>query len=190
MRKLLLLRHGRTEANEKRVFGGAQDIPVSEGGIAQLKAMREKYPSATTFFTSSMLRALQTLRVLYGDVPYTPIPALSEYNVGCYQGRTHEELLESEPSYALWLEPEGVDIVCPGGESRAQFEVRVRGGWQGFLAHRWEGLAVLIAHGGVMNTIGRCFVPDYDITHRFDNGQGLYLTLDDAGTITQWEHFA
>lgn len=190
MRELLLLRHGRTEANERRVFGGSQDIPVSEGGIAELMAMREKYPPATTFFTSGMLRALQTLRVLYGDVPYTPIPALSEYDSGCYQGRTHEELLENEPSYALWLEPEGKNIVCPGGESRAQFEVRVRGGWQQFLDNQWEGLTVMISHGGVMNTIGRCFVPGYDITHRFGNGEGLRISLDDAGNITQWEHFA
>jgi len=34
--KLILIRHGKTEANEKHLYCGSTDIPLSDGGKAEL----------------------------------------------------------------------------------------------------------------------------------------------------------
>lgn len=184
-----MLRHGRTETNERRVFAGASDISLSPSGAEALRARRALYPPAAFFFTSGMCRADETLALLYGDVPRVPIPALSEYDVGQFEGRTHDDLYAAEPLYRAWLAPDAIDLVCPGGESRRAFEIRVLSGWQTLVSHSWDGLAILIAHGGVLHTLMDCLCPR-DLPHPTpDNGRGWRLTLDAAGTVSAWEAF-
>ena len=42
MRKVCLIRHGATAANEKRLYYGATDLSVSENGRKELEKLREK----------------------------------------------------------------------------------------------------------------------------------------------------
>lgn len=129
MRKLLLLRHGMTEANEKGVFSGAIDLPLSERGRAALAPLRGRMPPASLFFTSGMLRARQTLEILYGHVDSVTVEELAEYRFGTFEMRSHADLFEKEPVYRLWLQEDALDIACPGGETRRAFEARVRSGF-------------------------------------------------------------
>ena len=80
MNRLVLLRHGRTEGTERHLYYGATDLPLLEDGVQdlQLAAARGVYPSPDgfTFVTSGMLRANQTLRAIYGDVPFSVIDDL------------------------------------------------------------------------------------------------------------------
>ena len=80
MNRLVLLRHGRTEGTERHLYYGATDLPLLEDGVQdlQLAAARGVYPSPDgfTFVTSGMLRANQTLRAIYGDVPFSVIGRL------------------------------------------------------------------------------------------------------------------
>ena len=34
--KMILIRHGKTEANEKHLYCGSTDLPLSEGGKSEL----------------------------------------------------------------------------------------------------------------------------------------------------------
>lgn len=183
-----MLRHGVTDFNERRVFTGAGDIPLSPKGMERLAAERDKYPPANIFFTSGMLRARQTLQILYGDVPHVDIPALAEYNFGVYEGRSHDDLYENEPVYRKWL-AQDLDIACPGGETRRGFSVRVRGGFEALTAQEWAGLAVLVTHGGVLYEIAAQMGPETDgLTHP-DNGAGWLALLAADGTIETLEAF-
>lgn len=152
-----MLRHGQTETNEKRLFTGSMDIPLSARGEAALLPLHGTYPPAGAFFTSGMQRAIQTLALLYGNVPHIDIPDLAEYNFGQFEGRSHADLHENEPIYRLWLEQGALDIACPGGETRRHFNERVSRGFAALLSHAWTGRAVLISHGGVLANIMRRF---------------------------------
>lgn len=189
MRELLLLRHGRTEQNERRQFTGATDVPLSEGGRDALLARKGTYPPATMYFTSGMRRTNETLALLYGDVPYVAVAALGEYRFGDFEGRTHADLYDSEPVYRAWLEADGKDVVCPGGESMQQFEARLARGWHEVLAHPWQGLAVLVVHGGVISGLLRLF-GGTQLDRVPDNGAGYRVTLAADGQITDVEAFA
>ena len=96
MNRLVLLRHGRTEGTERHLYYGATDLPLLEDGVQnlQLAAARGVYPSPDgfTFATSGMLRANQTLRAIYGDVPFSVIGDLREVNFGIFEMKSYEDL--------------------------------------------------------------------------------------------------
>ena len=106
MNRLVLLRHGRTEGTERHLYYGATDLPLLEDGVQdlQLAAARGVYPSPDgfTFVTSGMLRANQTLRAIYGDVPFSVIGDLREVNFGIFEMKSYEDL-KTEPVYQDWL---------------------------------------------------------------------------------------
>lgn len=187
MRSVLILRHGRTATNEQRIFTGSQDIPLSQGGREALLPLHGTYPQATAYFTSGMLRADQTLEILYGPVPRVAIPDLGEYRMGEFEGRTHDELFEASPHYRRWLAAEGEDVDCPGGESRNAFAARVRRGWQTLLAQDWQGMAVLVSHGGVIARLMGQIAPQGAPYQGTPNAQGWRVTLDDANDVAAWE---
>ncbi len=191
MRELLLLRHGRTESNQNKTFTGQLDVPLSDGGREELLARRAQglYPQACLFFSSGMLRARETLALLFGDVPMIDVPDLSEYNFGDMAGRTHADLFAAEPIYRRWLDRASEDIVLPGGESRRQFQERITNGFAEVAAHRWTGCAVLVSHGGVINSILRVLAGKEEHIP-VGNGCGYMLSLTDDGKIARYEAFA
>lgn len=180
-----MLRHGATEANQRHVFAGQTDLPITPEGAAQLRALWPTAPVAETFFISGMLRTAQTLQVLYGDVPHVVIPALREYAFGVFEGRGHQTLYADEPIYRQWLDASALDVACPGGETRRQFADRVLSGFASLCAQSGSGLAVLIAHGGVLCTLMDHLAP-LDAPHMTPpNGAGWRLVLSPEGAVTR-----
>ena len=61
MGKLILLRHGASEWNEKNIFTGWVDIPLSSKGIEEALAAGKKFPvTPDLIFVSSLIRAQMT----------------------------------------------------------------------------------------------------------------------------------
>lgn len=65
---IYLIRHGKTEANEKRLYCGSTDLPLSEAGRAELQ-QRHYDIKNVRFLTSGMKRTEQTLRALLEMYP-------------------------------------------------------------------------------------------------------------------------
>lgn len=184
-----MLRHGLSVNNERRVFSGATDVPLSDGGREALRAMRDQCPQVEVFFTSGMLRARETLQILYGDVPSTTIPALAEYRFGDFEGRGHDELFEKEPVYRLWLSEDVEDVTCPGGETRGEFAERILRGWATLAAQDWQGLAVLVSHGGVIAQLMRRLARFDGNVGDIRNGCGFRVWIAPDATIPLYEAF-
>ena len=53
--KIVLLRHGLTEANEKHLYCGSTDLPLSPAGRAALRRLEMPAPG-TRFISSGMRR--------------------------------------------------------------------------------------------------------------------------------------
>lgn len=89
-----------------------------EDGVQDLKlaAARGVYPSPDgfTFVTSGMLRANQTLRAIYGDVPFSVIDDLREVNFGIFEMKSYEDL-KTEPVYQDWARGRLVSERAAGG---------------------------------------------------------------------------
>ena len=155
MKELYLIRHGRTEANEKHQYCGASDLPLSDAGAAALERIRYDIPPCR-FFTSGMLRTEETLQLLFGDVPHDTDLRFREIDFGEFELHTYEELKDRE-AYQQWIRKDG-QTAPPNGESAEALQRRVLDGLQYLLTQ--EEPAVLITHGGVIALIMDHLFPD------------------------------
>ena len=127
-----LIRHGKTEANEKRLYCGQIDLPLSQNGAQEIALFKSRgiYPSsADLFFSSGLLRSEQTIDIIYGKVSRIALPDIAEYHFGEYEMYSHDEL-NARDDYRLWAADKTGAVPCPGGESRKQFEKRVLQGYR------------------------------------------------------------
>ena len=146
--KLTLLRHGETEGSRNGLYYGAADIPVLPESLEELKkrAAAGVYPTGKRYYTSGMLRAEQTLRAIYGDVPFTVLPGLREMDFGDFEMRAYAGDLEHDPQFIVWCE-DSEHNMCPNGESAPQVLARNLAAIQTVIDPGED--AVCVIHGGV-----------------------------------------
>lgn len=153
--KIHLIRHGRTEANEKGLYIGLTDLPLSPEGLRELLELKEKYeyPGAARFFTSPLTRCRQTLEVLYPGCHPEVVEGLAECDFGDWDGRSVAEL-QSDPLFLRWMAGDKVSI--PDGESAEAFQKRVMEAFEEVvreLMRTGDTEAVICTHGGVIMLI-------------------------------------
>ena len=144
--KLTLLRHGQTEGSLRDLYYGATDLPVLPESLAALHESAGRYPTASRYYTSGLLRTEQTLRAIYGDVPHTQLPGLREMDFGDFEMRAYTGDLENDPAFRAWCE-DAEHNVCPHGESVLQVLERSLRAIQPVLDAGEDTVCVI--HGGV-----------------------------------------
>lgn len=170
------IRHGITDGIKNKLFYGWADLPVIEEGFAELEEHKAAgiYPAVdmedTLFFTSGMIRANQTLEVIYGDVPFKPVPDMKEINFGEWELKHYSEL-QSQPQWDNWMNDTDGSFAFPGGDSIISFYARVQKGVTEIvnshrmkeLSHRHNGKdteTVVVCHGGVISAAMIHWFPD------------------------------
>lgn len=126
--RILLLRHGQSEANATGRFAGWMDFPLSPLGHAQAECTARyilAYDRPDVAYASDLRRAYDTAAhvATMAGLPLTPEPGLREICVGDWEGRVVAEL-EQEPPFFPWRQDIG-HVVCPHGESFAALQARV-----------------------------------------------------------------
>ena len=101
MKRLVLLRHGESTWNRENRFTGWTDVPLSEQGIREAREAgrllkREGYVFDVAY-TSVLLRAVDTLRLVLEEMGLTSIPVfqswrLNERHYGALQGLNKSEM--------------------------------------------------------------------------------------------------
>jgi alpha-ribazole phosphatase len=187
-----IIRHGRTDANDKRFYCGNTDVPLSESGVKEILALKEKgvYPEAELFITSGMKRAVETIRLIYGDIDSITVEGLREYNFGDFEMHSHNEL-ENRCEYQNWIADEEGDVCCPNGESKNEFGKRVDQGLKKIfreIEKRKAGSVVVICHGGVIRAIMHILFSNEKKYYEWqpENGLGYTLQYSD-GKITGYQ---
>lgn len=176
-----LIRHGRTEANEQRLYYGKTDLSLSTNGRTELVALRDNgiYPTADLYFTSGLSRTLETLRILYGDVDFETVHEMAEYHFGVFEMKSYESLKDLE-EYQNWISDASGKVACPSGESRFDFENRVLRGFakiRGRVADKHVTSTVVICHGGVIATLMEKMMPNVKTFYEWQPKTGRGYTL-------------
>lgn len=149
--KLILIRHGKTAANDLRLYCGKTDIGLSDNGIKELENI--KYALDITgmrVITSGKKRCEQTLLLLFGDVPHESDPAFCEMDFGAFEMRSYDEM-KNDGDYIAWISGDNEKNVAPGGESGEIMQKRVFEGLDRLLIDGRNTL--LITHGGVIAAV-------------------------------------
>lgn len=150
---IYLIRHGKTEANERHLYCGSTDLPLSPAGKAELRELAYQIENVR-FITSGMRRTDATLRILYGDVPFETDPRFREVDFGIFEMHSFEELKEN-PAYQSWITGDNETNVPPRGESGAQMRRRVLDAF----SQIHEDTCV-ITHGGCIAAIMEALFPE------------------------------
>ena len=169
--RIFLIRHGRTEANEKWLYCGSTDLSLSEAGREELRVIRYDIANVR-FLTSGMKRTNETLEILFGEVPYEEDPRFREVDFGIFEMQSYHEIKDT-PEFQAWLEGDNEANVPPRGESGLQMKQRVLAA---FADIRED--TVLICHGGVIAALMEHLFPEENKS-RYEwqpkNGKGYCL---------------
>ena len=162
MNALILLRHSLTEANDRRLYCGWTDLPLSGKGrsLADEVAKERPQPACERYITSGLRRAEETLSRLTCRASDLRLADLREMNFGRFEMHSYEQLRADE-DYLRWIEDETGTVACPGGESSAQFKARVLRGGETLL-HMEAGSALVVCHGGVIVNLMQAGFPGID----------------------------
>jgi probable phosphoglycerate mutase len=154
--RLYFVRHGETAWSLTRQHTGSTDLPLTETGEAQARALAP-WLRAIDFahvLTSPLQRARRTC-ILAGLGPAAHIePDLAEWNYGDYEGKLSSDIRKQRPDWNAFKDG------CPGGEMPVEISARAdrlirhlcalrgnvalfsHGEFAGVLAARWISLPV------------------------------------------------
>ena len=153
---IYLIRHGKTPANEAHLYCGSTDIGLSELGVEELKGRHYTF-TADRYITSGMKRTEQTLRILFGEVPFTREREFREVDFGIFEMKSYAEL-KNDPDYQTWLTGDNEANTPPEGESGRAMTARVLRAYKKVEA--LPGDTVIVTHGGVIAAILASLFPE------------------------------
>lgn len=179
-----MIRHGKTIANEKKLYSGFTDLPLSREGQLHLVNLKGKlnYPQGDIYITSGLKRTTETLNILYGKKPDIEIEEFKEINFGDYEMHGYLELLGNE-GFRSWIK-NFPNEPCPNGECILDLKNRVKIGIK-----KLEDLnidtVVMISHGGVIAAIMEEFCDDKKFFYLWTpkNGRGYSILFEDSKII-------
>lgn len=157
MTTVYLIRHGESEGNERRVYTGWTDLPLTVKGEAQARqlAANKPHPQPYHLVTSDLCRASETARILSESwqAPLTTDRGFREIRFGAFENRTWQDITEKYPALAEQWMTDWYEGSAPEGESLADLYRRVMPLYQDYLA-LWRGTSWgLVAHGAVIQAI-------------------------------------
>lgn len=176
---IYLIRHGLSVANINKIITGYTDTPLALEGIEKLYSLKKevKYPQADLYFSSPLIRAIDTMKILYGDIEYSILEGFKELNFGVYEGLPFAR------------EDEFRDLLLSGGkvedgESLIEFRNRVMLEFKNLcelLMIQKKQSAIVFCHSLVMRSVLGYF-DNYE-THEFsdvviENGRGLGFNIE------------
>ena len=162
MPQMVLIRHGESQWNLENRFTGWVDVPLSGKGEQEAREAGEKL-RAFRFdcaFTSVLIRAKETLRLVLEVIDQTRIPiqedqALNERMYGDLQGLNKAETAQKYGEQQVKIWRRSYDIPPPGGESLKDTAERVLPYYQQRIQPELlDGKTILVvAHGNSLRAL-------------------------------------
>ena len=154
--RLFAARHGQPQWNVDIKICGVTDVPLTEEGWAQARALAEKTVDLELdlVICSTMLRAKQTASAVAEklNIPVIEDARLVEQNYGIYEGmdRKTAGFLENKRHFA---------VRYPGGESMMDVAHRIYGLLEDVKREHAGKNVLLVCHGGVLRLVRSYFEP-------------------------------
>jgi len=181
--KLLVARHGQTQANAEHRYQGALDLPLNAVGIRQARDIASHIEEAVdAIYVSPLLRAQQTANAVSSilGMPTCIAPAFRERHVGVFEGLTQAQAQMQFPD--LWARniTRQWHAAPDGGETIGAVADRVANGLRALAHQHPHATVLLIAHGFVAKVVRALATNDTSDFFGWQLANGSVLALDFA----------
>lgn len=188
--EISLIRHGKSVSNIEKTITGFSNTPLAKQGIEELQKLKQEviYPKADLYFSSPLDRAIDTMKILYGDLEFETLDGFKELNFGIYEQKSYDIEYEFRDKMLNGIKIEN-------GETLLEFRKRVFDSFLSVLEKlKKQNLkkAVIFCHSLVIKTL-LCYFENYK-TNEFSqlsipNGRGirLFLKYDDEVLLIEEE---
>lgn len=155
--RIILIRHGQTDANKEGRFQGASDAPLNEMGLSQAQALGRHLcgQALVAVYSSPQTRAMQTATPIAEakGLPIQTVEGIRELDIGELDGLHGPDLRDRYPHILeQWRTNVGA-LTMPGGESIVGLQERT---WKAILQIRDmhpEGTVAAISHNFAIQSI-------------------------------------
>ena len=195
MAKLVLVRHGQSQWNEKGLWQGWTDIDLTDKGIEQaketgrqLKDIRFDYA-----YSSPLIRASKTLDEILkvigqSDLAVIKDQAMTEKHYGIYAGKNKWQVKEEVGEEEFQKIRRSWDYQTPEGESMKQVYERLIPYYEKeILSKLKEGKNIIIAsHGNTLRTLVKYLdnLSEEEVAKfEFGIGEGYVYEIDKTGKV-------
>ncbi len=158
--KLLIIRHGESQADILNVHEGRADFPLTDRGHRQATAMAQyikQYHSISAIYCSPLKRALQTAEHLADTVgvELCQKEMLMEFNNGLIAGLTRQEATEKYPIV------QNLPVHKAVYQQESVLEFRFRADYilsEIISENNADSSIAIVTHGGMINQLYRSFL--------------------------------
>lgn len=178
--KLLIIRHGESEADILNVHEGRADFNLTDKGHTQAQAMADyvsKNYTIDKIYASPLKRALQTATHLSETtgIPIITDEHLMEFNNGLIAGLSREEATEKYP----FIPNLPLHATVYEQESKLEFRHRAEVILSKIISENDENATIaIISHGGLINQLYQAFL-------HLPVVSGTFFITEDTG-IHEW----
>jgi broad specificity phosphatase PhoE len=177
-RELWLVRHGETEWARLGRHTGRTDVPLTELGRDQARALGRRLAGHAfgLVLTSPLSRARDTASIAgFGDVAQAD-PDLREWDYGSLEGRQTPDIQTTYPGWTIWFGP------WPAGETITEVATRADRVVTRVRSTQEPGDALVFAHGHLLRVLAARW-----LGLRPESGGFFALGTGTVSTLG-WEH--
>ncbi len=152
MKRIFLLRHGRTGFSRKYI--GSSDVPLSKEGEEQIVDLKKKpfFPHVESTLCSPLLRCRRSYELLNLDTQVQFDDNLREVDFGRWEKMDFDEIASQDPDLVDQWAASPESFTFPEGESLVHFVTRVKKVHRDISQRDCDNLLV-ISHGGVIRLL-------------------------------------
>lgn len=170
---LYIFRHGQTDWSRLGKHTGRTDIPLTDTGREQARALRKAiaHIDFSAVLVSPLSRARETAE-LAGIKDMQICADLSEFHYGKYEGLTSEQIRKEVPGWTVWTHPSAEGETLENAAQRCQNVIDTATGIGGKIA--------LFAHGHILRILTATWL-------KLQPQEGKHFMLD-TSTISVLSH--
>lgn len=194
MVKIYLIRHGESVGNQKKIFQGITDLPLSENGKLQVAALAERMKDIPLdkLYSSPLIRAYQTAEAVnrYHHLEIIVNPIFREISLGEFEGHSFDELEKTHPAELNLWKNELHNFAIKGGESMAEVYDRAKEAILNLVSEN-EGKTIAVTSHGAFIRSSFCFVSGKGIEEMADvdwqkNATATEITYENGGFTARY----
>ena len=179
MKKIFLVRHGQTDANNSYTFQGHIDNHLNAKGLLQAQKLVPHFTNLnlSKIYTSDLIRTVETAKPTaeVHNAEIIKVSALKEISFGEWEGLTYEEIKTKWPKDIDKFFKKPAEVKISGGESFSDVQNRA---WDAFTKivqeYDDESNIFIVSHGATVRTI-LCAVMNLDLNEMWK------ISIDNAG---------